>query len=64
MITHHRIEVNPDQIKAIHGLHPPRNSKEVQHLTGMIVALNRFILRSVKQCRPFFQLLHKWQDFT
>ena len=29
MITHHGIEVNPDQIKAIHGLHPPRNSKEV-----------------------------------
>ena len=28
MITHRGIEVNPDQIKAIHGLHPPRNPKE------------------------------------
>ena len=29
----------------------------------MMAALNRFISRSVEQCRPFFQLLHKWQDF-
>ena len=29
MITHRGIEVNPDQIRAIHDLHPPRNPKEV-----------------------------------
>ena len=29
MITHRGIEVNPDQIRAIHKLHPPRNPKEV-----------------------------------
>ena len=29
-----------------------------------MAALNRFISRSIEQCRPFFQLLHKWQDFT
>ena len=27
MITHQGIEVNPDQIKVIHNLHPPRNPK-------------------------------------
>ena len=54
MITHRGIEVNPDQIKDIHNLHPPRNPKEVQCLTWMIVALNRFISRSADQCRPFF----------
>ncbi|XP_075674859.1 uncharacterized protein LOC142644058 [Castanea sativa] len=35
MITHWGIEVNLDQIKAIMRLHPPRNPKEVQRLTGM-----------------------------
>ena len=30
MITHRGIEVNLNQIKAIHNLHPPRNSKEVK----------------------------------
>ena len=29
MVTHRRIEVNPDQIKAINDLKPPRNAKEV-----------------------------------
>jgi len=63
MITHRGIYVNPDQIKAINGLHPPRNPKEVQKLTGMTAALNRFIYWSVDRCQPFFQLLHKWKDF-
>ena len=40
MVTHRGIEVNPDQIKAINDLKPPRNTKEVQKLTGMIAALN------------------------
>ena len=64
MITHHGIEVNPNQVKTIHDLCPPRNSKEVQRLIRMTTALNRFIPKSVEWCRPFFQLLHKWKDFT
>ena len=63
MVTHHRIEFNPDQIKAINNLQPPRNPKEVQRLTGMTAALNRFISRSADRCRPFFQLLNKWKGF-
>ena len=54
MVTHRGIEVNPDQIKAINNLQPPRNPKEVQKLTGMMAALNRFISRSADGCRPFF----------
>ena len=45
------------------SLQPPRNPKEVQKLTGMTVALNRFISRSTDRCRPFFLLLHKWKGF-
>ena len=63
MVTHRGIEVNPDQIRAIKNLQPPRNPKEVQKLTGMTVTLNRFISRSADRCRPFFQLLHKWKGF-
>ena len=44
-------------------MHPPRNPKEVQRLTGMTAALNSFISKSVEWCQPFFQLLHKWKDF-
>ena len=63
MVTHKRIEVNPDQIKVINNLQPPRNPKEVQKLTGMMAALNRFISRSADRCKPFFLWLHKWKEF-
>ena len=59
MVTHRGIEVNPDQIKAINNLQPPRNPIEVQKLTGMTTALNRFVSRSADRCRPFFKLLNK-----
>ena len=63
MVTHRRIEVDPNQIRAINKLQPPQNPKEVQKLTRMTVALNRFNSWSADRCRPFFQLLHKWKGF-
>ena len=63
MVTHRGIEINPDQIKAINNLQPPWNPKEVQKLTGMTAALNRFISRSADKCRPFFLLMNKWKGF-
>ena len=63
MVTHRGIEVSPDQIKEINSLQAPRNPKEVQKLTGMIAALNRFISRSADRCRPFYLLINKWKGF-
>ena len=63
MVTHKGIEVNPNQIKAINNLQPPRNPNEVQKLTRMMAVLNLFISRSTDRCRPFFLLLHKWKEF-
>ena len=60
MVTHRGIEVNPDQIKAINDLKPPRNAKEVQQLIGMIATLIRFISRSADKCRPFYLLINEW----
>ena len=40
MVIRRGIEVNPNQIKAINNLQPPRNPKEVQKFTGMTAALN------------------------
>ena len=63
MVTYRGIEVNPNQIKAINNLKPPRNAKEVQKLTGMIAALNRFISKSADRCRLFYLLINKWKGF-
>ena len=62
MVTHRGIEVSPDQIKAVNSLQPPRNPKEVQKLTSMIAALNRFISRLADRCRPFFLLQINGKD--
>ena len=63
IMTHKGIKVSPNQIKAINSFQPPQNPKEVQKLTGMIAALNRFISWSAEMCRPFFLLLNKWKRF-
>lgn len=59
MITHQGIEVNPDQISAIEQLKSSSNPKEVQVLTEMVAALNRFVSKSADCCHPFYQLLKK-----
>ena len=57
------IEVNLDQIKTLKHLKSPSNPKEVQVLTGMLAALNRFISKFSDPCRLFYQLLKKWRGF-
>ena len=63
MVTHRGIKVNLYQIKVINDLKPPQNAKDVQKLTGMIAALNRFISRSMNKCQPFYLLINKWKGF-
>lgn len=64
LITNRGIEVNPDQIEDIKHLKPPSNLKEMQVLTAMLTALNRFISRFANHCRPFYQLLKKWRTYS
>jgi hypothetical protein len=64
MVTQRGIEANLDQIAAIQGLQPPKNVREVQRLTGMAGALNRFISKSAEKCRPFFDLIKKGKSFA
>ena len=63
LISTRGIKANPDQIEVVNRLKPPSNPKEVQVLTGMLAALNRFISKFADRCRPFYQLLKKWKGF-
>ncbi|RVX00899.1 Transposon Ty3-I Gag-Pol polyprotein [Vitis vinifera] len=61
------IEVSPDQVKAVMETPLPRNKKELQRLTGKLVALGRFIARFTDELRPFFLAIrkagaHGWTD--
>ena len=65
MVLQRGIEANPDKIRAIMEMKPPRNVKEVQILNGKVAALNRFVSRATEKCLPFFCTLKKsfkWTD--
>ena len=64
MVTQRGIKANLNQIAAIQELQPLKTVREVQRLTGMAVALNRFISKSVEKCQPFFDLIKKGKNFT
>ncbi|RVW54842.1 hypothetical protein CK203_071670 [Vitis vinifera] len=59
MVSQRGIEVSPDQVKAVMETPPPRNKKELQRLTGKLVALGRFIARFTDELRPFFLAYEK-----
>ena len=59
IVNSREIEANPNKIKAMLDMKPPSNTKEIQRLTGRIVALSRFVSRSSDKCQPFFQVLKK-----
>ena len=59
IVNNRGIEANPDKIKVVHDMMPPSNIKDIQHMTGRIAALSRFVSRASDKCRPFFQVLKK-----
>ena len=64
MVSRRGIEANPDKIRAIIEMAPPKNVKEVQSLNGKIVALNRFVSRATDKCLPFFRTLKRSFEWT
>ena len=63
LVSHRGIEASTKQIRAITEMGPPRSVKDVQKLTGCMVALNRFISRLGEKGLPFFKLLKKTDKF-
>ena len=51
------LRANLDKMKAIISMVEPSTKKEVQKLTGRIVALSRFISKLVERNLPFFKAL-------
>ncbi|XP_059428515.1 uncharacterized protein LOC132162275 [Corylus avellana] len=56
---------NPKKIRAVLDIQSPKNTKQLQQLTGRIAALNRFISQSTDKCLPFFKILRiafEWSE--
>ncbi|XP_063939916.1 uncharacterized protein LOC135148542 [Daucus carota subsp. sativus] len=57
MVSNRGIEANPEKIKAVQEMQPPRTQREVQKLAGSLAALRRFVSKLAERCLPFFELL-------
>ena len=64
MVSQRGIKANPDKIRVIIEMTPPRNVKEVQSFNGKVAALNRFVSRATNKCLPFFRTLKKSFEWT
>ena len=59
IVSQRGIEANPEKVRVILEMSSPRTTKEMQSLTGRVVALNRFVSKSMDKCLPFFKTLKK-----
>jgi hypothetical protein len=53
------IEVDPDKVKAIQSMPPPKTEKDVRGFLGRLNYISRFISQSTMTCDPIFCLLRK-----
>ena len=58
------IEANPDKCAAILAMRSSTTVKEVQQLTGQMVALSRFVSASGEKGHPYFQCLKRNNRFV
>ncbi|KAA3465162.1 RNA-directed DNA polymerase (Reverse transcriptase), Ribonuclease H [Gossypium australe] len=59
VVSEKGIEVDPDKVKAIQELSPPRTQKEVRGFLGILNYIARFIAQLTEKCDPIFRLLRK-----
>ncbi|KAA3485494.1 RNA-directed DNA polymerase (Reverse transcriptase), Ribonuclease H-like protein [Gossypium australe] len=59
IVSEKGIEVDPNKIKAIQELPPPRTQKEVRGFLGRLNYIARFISQLTERCDPIFRLLRK-----
>ena len=64
VVTTKGIHIDPDKVKAINELQPPRNLKELRGLQGRLAYIRRFISNLSGKCQPFSKLAKKGVSFV
>ena len=59
MVSQWGIKVDPNKIKAIVEMKPPRTENEIQGFLGRIQYINKFVAQLTMTCEPIFRLLKK-----
>jgi len=63
IVTSKGIHLDPDKVKAIQNVHPPKNFKELKGLLGRLAYIRRFIANPSGRCQPFTRLMKKGVSF-
>ena len=63
LLTTDGFKPQADKVKAIHGMKPPRNHKEVREFLGMVGYYRSFISRFADPARPMTKLIRKGIQF-
>ena len=59
MVSKKGIEIDPDKVRAIQDLPPPRTQKDVRSFMGRFNYIARFISQMTVKCDPIFKMLRK-----
>ncbi|KAG8488615.1 hypothetical protein CXB51_016573 [Gossypium anomalum] len=59
VVSEKGIEIDPDKVRVIQELPPPRTQKEVRGFLGRLNYIARFISQLTEKCDPIFRLLRK-----
>lgn len=59
IVSQQGIEVNPDKVRAIQDMPPPKTEREVLGFLGRLNYISRFISHLTATCKPIFNLLRK-----
>ncbi|PKU62093.1 putative mitochondrial protein [Dendrobium catenatum] len=59
VVRHRGIEIDPNKIKAITEMPPPRNLRQLRSLQGHLAFIRKFISNLSGRCQPFSKLMKK-----
>jgi len=59
IVTSKGIHLDPNKVKAIQSMQPPKNLKELKGLQGRLAYIQRFIVSLSGRCQPFTRLIKK-----
>jgi len=64
IITSKGIHLDPDKVRAIWSMQPPKNLKELRSLQGRLAYIRRIIANLSGRCQPFTWLMKKGVSFV
>jgi len=53
VVTSKGIHLDPEKVRAVQEMQPPRNLKELRGLQGRLAYILRFISNLLERCKPF-----------